>query len=54
VYNGAIGVEWFPHQNVGLVLDYGIQKIALQRNDQRRAELDLKLTGPSAYLKVRF
>jgi len=54
VYNGAVGVEWFPHKNVGLVLDYGIQKIALQRNNERAAELDLKLTGPSAYVKVRF
>lgn len=54
VYSGAVGVEWFPHKNVGVVLDYGIQKIALQRNDARAAELDLKLTGPSAYVKVRF
>jgi len=54
VYNGAVGVEWFPHKNVGLVLDYGIQKIALKRNNERAAELDLKLTGPSAYVKVRF
>lgn len=54
VYNGSVGVEWFPHKNVGLVLDYGIQKIALKRNNERAAELDLKLTGPSAFVKVRF
>jgi len=54
VYNGAVGVEWMPHPNVGLVLDYGIQKISLERNDVRNAKLDVKLTGPSAYVKVRF
>lgn len=54
VYNGAVGVEWFPHKNVGLVLDYGIQKIDLHRNGERTADLDLKLTGPSAFVKVRF
>ena len=54
IYNGALGVEWFPHKNVGLVLDYGIQKIDLHRNGDRTADLDLKLTGPSAFVKVRF
>lgn len=54
VYNGAVGVEYFPVKNVGLVLDYGIQKIDLHRNGDRTADLDLKLTGPSAYVKVRF
>jgi len=54
IYNGAVGVEYFPHKNIGLVLDYGIQKIDLHRNGERTADLDLKLTGPSAYLKVRF
>ena len=54
VYNSAVGVEWFPAKNVGLVLDYGMQKIDLHRNGERSADLDLKLTGPSAFVKVRF
>ena len=54
VYNAAAGIEWVAAKNVGLVLDYGIQKIDLHRNGERTADLDLKLTGPSAYLKVRF
>lgn len=54
IYNGAVGVEYFPHKNIGLVLDYGIQKIDLRRNGERTADIDLKLTGPSAYVKVRF
>lgn len=54
VYNAAAGVEWLAAKNVGLVLDYGIQKIDLHRNGDRTADLDLKLTGPSAYVKVKF
>lgn len=46
IYNGAFGVEYFPTRNVGLVLDYGIQKIDLHRNGDRTADLDLKLKGP--------
>jgi len=54
VWNGSVGVEWFPHKNVGLVLDYNVQKIDLHRNGERTADLDLKLKGPSAFVKVRF
>jgi len=54
VWNGSVGVEWFPHKNVGLVLDYNVQKIDLHRNGDRTADLDLKLKGPSAFVKVRF
>ncbi len=54
VYNGSAGVEWAFAKNVSLVADYGIQKIDLHRNRERSADLDLKLTGPSAFVKVRF
>jgi len=54
VYNGAAGVEWAFAKNVSLVADYGIQKIDLHRNGERTADLNLKLTGPSAFVKVRF
>jgi hypothetical protein len=54
IYGGAVGVEWFPARQVGLVLDYGIQKIKLNRNAQYGEELDVRLTGPSAFVKVRF
>lgn len=55
VYGGSVGVEWFPVKNVGVVLDYGIQKIKLERNNaERNADLNLRLTGPSAFVKVRF
>jgi hypothetical protein len=54
IYGGAAGVEWLPTRNVGVVLDYGVQKVQLSRNGDRRADLDLRLTGPSAYVKLRF
>ena len=54
IYGGQVGVEWFPWKNVGLVADYGISKIHLNRDGDRSADVDVRLTGPSAYLKVRF
>lgn len=54
VYGGAVGVEWLAARNVGVVLDYGIQKIQLARNGERDADLNVRLTGPSAFVKFRF
>lgn len=54
IYGGNIGVEWFPFKNVGFVADYGISKIALRRDSTRGADLNIRLTGPSAYVKMRF
>jgi len=53
IYGATAGVEWFPARQVGLVFDYGIQKIRLNR-DQGNDRLDVRLTGPSAFVKVRF
>lgn len=54
IYGGNVGVEWFPFKNVGFVADYGISKIKLHRDSERDADLNIRLTGPSAYMKVRF
>lgn len=54
IYNAAVGVEWYPIKNVGLVLDYGMTDIKLRRNDNAAADLRIKLVGPSAFVKVRF
>jgi len=32
IYNGNVGVEWFPFKNVGIGADYGITKIQLYRD----------------------
>lgn len=54
IYSGAVGVEWFAMKNVALVLDYGVQKIKLNRDSERDANLGIKFAGPSAYVKMRF
>lgn len=55
IYNAAAGVEWFPFKNVGIAADYGISKILLRRDiGSSDADLNIKLVGPSAYIKVRF
>jgi len=54
IYNAAVGVEWFPAKNVGVVLDYGLTDIDIHREDSNNARFRVKLKGPSAFLKVRF
>jgi len=54
IYNAAVGFEWFPVKNVGLVLDYGTSKINLTRHDVVDLSLKFKIQGPSAFLKVRY
>jgi len=53
IYGGTVGLEWFPAKQVGLVFDYGIQKIKLNR-DIGNDKLNVRLTGPSAFVKMRF
>ncbi len=56
IYSAAIGAEWYPLANVGVGADYGISRIRISRNGDNNndANLNIKLKGPSAYLKVRF
>jgi hypothetical protein len=53
IYGGSLGVEWFPLKQVGVVLDYSIEKIELNRSAHNE-QIAVRLTGPSAYVKVRF
>lgn len=55
IYNGNIGLEWFPWQNIGLVADYGVSRVKLERNgDSSTADLDVRFRGPSLFVKARF
>jgi len=58
IYNTAVGVEWFPIKNVGVILDYSMSQVDLTRDDVIDDAIDvnlkLKLQGPSAFVKVRF
>jgi hypothetical protein len=54
IYNAAVGVEWFPAKNVGVVLDYSMNQIDLRRDDGLAENFKVKFQGPSASVKVRF
>jgi hypothetical protein len=58
IYNAALGVEWFPVRNVGVVLSYGASEIDLRHDfgtgGTTTGQLKVKLHGPSAFLKARF
>ena len=55
IYNGNIGIEWFPWKNVGLVADYGVSRVKLERNSSNTpADLDIRFRGPSLFVKARF
>ena len=54
IYNAALGFEWFPTQNVGVVLEYGMSQIDLNRNDSVSENFKVRFQGPSTFVKVRF
>ncbi|KAF1005339.1 MAG: hypothetical protein GAK28_03372 [Luteibacter sp.] len=55
IYDAAIGLEWFPWQNVGFGAEYAYTKIRLNQNKRRYdLDLDMKLNGPAAYVRFRF
>lgn len=57
IYGAAVGAEWYPLANLGIGADYGITRIKINRDGGgaiNDANLDIRLKGPSAYVKVRF
>ncbi len=55
IYNGAFGVEWLPWEHVGFGAEYDYSQIRLDwRREHYNATLDMSLSGPSAYVKLRF
>ena len=57
IYSAALGAEWYPLANLGIGADYGITRININRSGDgtiNDANLDIRLKGPSAYVKVRF
>jgi opacity protein-like surface antigen len=55
IYNAALGLEWYPWKNVGIGAEYAYTRIKLNdQQDSYNANLDLKLHGPSAFVKFRF
>jgi hypothetical protein len=54
IYNTALGLEWFPAKNVGVVLEYGKSQINLSRNDSMSENFKINFQGPSAFVKLRY
>jgi len=55
IYNAALGVEWLPLQNLGFGVEYGYSQIKLHWNRSAYdADLDMTLSGPSAFVKLRW
>ena len=55
IYNAAIGLEWFPWQNIGFGAEYNYTRIKLHQDHRNFDDnLDMKLNGPSAYVRFRF
>ncbi len=54
IYNAALGLEWFPTQNVGVVLDYSMSQIDITRDANYETNIKLKVQGPSTFVKVRY
>ncbi|MFY2763064.1 hypothetical protein [Arenimonas sp. MALMAid1274] len=54
IVDAAVGLEWFPFERAGLALEYGATRIRLdRRRDLLDARLDLALSGPSVFLRIR-
>jgi len=53
IYGGAIGVEWYPTPAVGVVAEYSASKISLHR-ERDATDVNVRLNGPAAYVKLRF
>lgn len=55
IYNAAVGVEWLPWQHIGLGAEYGYTRIRLHQDKHNYdADLDMKVMGPSLFVRVRF
>lgn len=55
IYNAALGLEWFPIENLGVGAEYSYTRIRLDQNHPSyQANLDMKLQGPSLFARLRF
>jgi hypothetical protein len=55
IYNVDLGVSWYPWDNLGFGAEYGYTRIKLKQHHASHDEmLDMKLNGPSLFVKFRF
>lgn len=54
IYNAALGVEWYPWRHLGFAAEYDYTRIKLaQHRHAYNDDLDMKLNGPSLFVRVR-
>jgi len=55
IYDAALGVEWFPWQNVGFGAEYDYTRIRIHQGHRTYNDaLTMRLDGPSLFLRLRF
>jgi hypothetical protein len=55
IYDGALGVEWFPWKNLGFGAEYDDTRISVHdRKEYYHDDVALDLDGPSVYVRFRF
>jgi hypothetical protein len=55
IYDGALGVEWFPWKNLGFGAEYDYTHIGVHdRKEYYHDDVAIDLDGPSVYLRLRF
>lgn len=55
IYDAALGMEWFPWQNVGFGAEYDYTRITIhQRHTDYNDALAMRMDGPSVFLRLRF
>ncbi len=53
IYNSAIGAEWYFGKHFGLGAEYSATRISIN-DDGNHENLNIKLDGPTIFLKTRF
>ncbi len=55
IYNANLGAEWYPWKNFGFAAEYRYTRIKLdERRNAYNDSLDMRLKGPSVFMKLRF
>ncbi|MES2583413.1 MAG: hypothetical protein V4627_11905 [Pseudomonadota bacterium] len=53
IYNAAIGGEWYFAKKIGVGVEYSATRVKI-RVDGNNERLDLRMNGPTVFLKARF
>jgi hypothetical protein len=55
IYDAAVGLEWFPWQNIGFGAEYDYTRIKIDQDHRYyNDDLALRLNGPSVFVRLRF